>query len=265
MRSNVLILLMLLPATALCGQHKNLSACPNLRKILDRPVYNYSISEPNFVEALAHVASEFQLPMGIEWVRDRRTLKGLHLTWKSATVRGIVEAIVSTQPDYASDVEGCVVHVSPRTIAGSQDNFLNIKLKRFDAVSLYTGRVNGKLLNEVQSLVSPKPLSIKKGPHGSAGSIQIGAGERPMSFEMEDATVRQILDRIATASGFHVWVVTFSPDATLTRTGFRKTEWADGKPRANELQPIWEIVTWGTDPVGYVLRNDWPRPGARHH
>src|SRR5713226_10456669 len=71
-----------------------------LRGKLRAHVHNYNLTANNFIEALTHVAREFQIPLGIAWVSTPAARRKLALSWKGATVQEILEAIAKTQPGY---------------------------------------------------------------------------------------------------------------------------------------------------------------------
>src|SRR5579864_6208285 len=60
-------------------------------------VHSYKLEASNIVEALARVAKDFQIPMGIEWV-DSSTAKGnISHSWKDTTPADILNTIVARQ------------------------------------------------------------------------------------------------------------------------------------------------------------------------
>ena len=60
--------LMLVSLPAMAGRES--TPRDPLQTKLETNVQDYTLREGSFVQALAHVATEFEIPMGIEWIRD---------------------------------------------------------------------------------------------------------------------------------------------------------------------------------------------------
>jgi len=107
---NLLLMILLLQPADLFSRHLNPQA---LQGKLHARVGSYSLSADNFLQALTKTASQFEIPMGIEWVREPQTMRPVNLTWKQATPYKIIRTLVNNQPGYELEVRGLVVHVYP--------------------------------------------------------------------------------------------------------------------------------------------------------
>jgi len=223
---------------------------PPIRDKLSRRAEGYSLKADNFLSALMKVADEFQIPMGIEWIKTQSTLRSVDLSWKTADVRGIIAALTKDAPGYAFDVADGVVHVFPRRGIPNRQDFLSLKIQKFEVKNEVVGLADRELRRIARSTVSP-PKPLPPGA-GEAGSMAARVGEQGISFELEKSTVRGVLDKFILLSDRRIWVVTFTDSPGLTPTGFRRTEllrWH--QPIPDEDQPVWDLFRW-SDPIPEV-------------
>ncbi len=212
---------------------------------LDARVSQYNLSANGLADALARTAKQFQLPIGIEWVRDKQALQGLSRTWKDETVGQILRSIVEAYPGYAFRVENGVIHVFRQGLLNDRHNFLNLKVPDFFEVRQQAaGFANVRLRSVVQNIVSPRNLPPGAGEGGSYTSGNVP--EKPLTLTLRGATIREALEKLAAVSERNIWIVTFSDTSGLTPTGFRRTEtlWHP-TPFPDTDQPMWDFLAWG--------------------
>jgi hypothetical protein len=217
------------------------SESAELRAKLDARAPRYSISAMGLADALALTSNEFQLPIGIEWVRDEDTRRSFTRTWRDQTVRQILHSIVEAYPGYNIQVEDSLVHVFRRDLLNDGRNFLNLKIPDFFTVRQEgSGIANQQLESVVQNIVSPRNTLPGE---GEAGSYAMRAPEKPITLNLRGLTVRQALERLAAVSERNMWIVTFSSPSDLTPTGFRRTAtiWHPA-PFPNAQQPMWDLL-----------------------
>jgi hypothetical protein len=214
-----------------------------LRTKLDAQVTQYSLSAAGLADALVKVSKRFQIPMGIEWVRDKEASRGLSRTWNDETIREIMRSIVKEYPGYDLQLEDGVIHVFRQDLLNDSRNFLNLKVPDFfDVRQKPAGLANVELRSVVQNIVSPRNLPPGA---GEGGSYATGIQERPLSLTLRGLTIREALERLVVASEHTIWMVTFSDTAELTPTGYRRTEtlWHPA-PFRNTEQPMWDFLAW---------------------
>ena len=175
---------------------------------LDSNVNQFTLSGDGMINALAKIAEQFELPMGIEWVEDGQTRRGLNLTWKSNTVRGVLNAVVSSYPGYSWKVQDGVVHVFRRDLVNDSGNFLNLKVPNwFEAHDRVGGMISQDLQLALEDIVSPRKMP----PGGGiGGSYATDLQEKPLTLTLHGLTVREALDKLVDASEHKIWVATFS-------------------------------------------------------
>jgi hypothetical protein len=198
----------------------------------------------NFVDALLKVATQFQIPMGIEWSENASTAQKISESWTDADVQQVIQRLVNAQRGYEFEVKDGVVHVFPEWAKSSQQDFVNLKVQKFIVRNEVAAAATRQLRDLVKLTVSPPPQTGATAG-GTAGS-QLGTIEdREISLKLENLTVRDALDQIALVSDRKIWVVTFTEEPLLTPTGFRRTRslWIDTVP--DNEQPVWNTLRWG--------------------
>lgn len=219
---------------------------PQVERRLATPVQNYDLTAGNFLLAFLKIAGEYDIPMGIVWLRTPAALKPVHLAFKRTEVGGAIRAIARTQHGYTVDVEGGVVHIYPEDARLASANFLRLVLDRFDVHDV--AEIASKhLASLVRQRISPPKPTRTGGGIGFSQAVEIG--DPTVTVSLTRPTADEVLDAIVKASPFKVWVVTFSPTRSLTPTGFWRTvSPTTGKPFADRYQPVWELLRRGQRP-----------------
>ena len=193
--------------------------------------------EGTFVEALGKTARAFNIPMGISSVNTASSRRKRVVEYKDATVLQIIEDIAKTEPGYEVRAENQVVHVKTQEIPDKQ-NFLRLRVPQFSGEGV-AAVVKAGLWILLNQQIAPHP------PKEYGASIPHRASDPTLDLQFTNATVGEILDRIAVVSDQKVWVVTFAEDPNPTPTGFRRTASFPSKAVAPDNdQPVWDIFPW---------------------
>jgi len=228
--------------------------CPHLRgaqsiqQRLQTKVQNYNLSEPTFLEALLKAAADFKLPMGVELVKSPSVLRPVKRSWRQATAMEILTALVRGEKGYRLRVDDGIVHVFQKEIVSQRSNFLNIRIRRFDAQST-TGQAAGTRLWMLVNARFQPPKPPTPGPHGTMSSGLGNLGDRTFSLDLRDTTVRGVMDALAVSSEYKIWVVAFALGKSLMPSGFQRTvSPTKPGPTSDAGQPGWESLKWGEKP-----------------
>jgi hypothetical protein len=223
------------------------SESTTLEARLHTRVTNYQLDANNFVDALLQVAGDHKVPMGIEWVRTPVTMHNVRMSWKSASVKDVIEAIVKTQPGYTMTTEAGVVHVYALGLVPDRENFLKLRVTEFEVRDEVVEVAERRLVSLVNATVSPpKPMARVTGGGGIGNSLAVEVGDPNLALKMKDVTVEDVLDALALASPKKVWIVTFAPAGQLMPTGFRQMASPIGDD--GPAKPYWELLKWGRKP-----------------
>jgi hypothetical protein len=210
-------------------------------------VSSYQVQANNFVEALTRVASEFRIPMGIEWLDAPAARARLTLSWKDVTVKEVLQAIVKTQPGFKLVVRTGVVHVLSPDRVPDRENPLKLSINAFEVHNLPAEMASRQLhdtLKRTLSAQKPHQGFVRSGGVGGCGFSN--SDDPKVSVALRNATVEDVLDALALASARKIWIVTFSDPRTLTASGYRRTLglW-NRSPVPDDEQPVWDMLHWG--------------------
>jgi hypothetical protein len=244
---------LLLSSTTEAGQSGG-----DLQLALQHRLPIHSVSAGNFVQALAQAASQFGIPMGIEWVNSPRDLKPLSFTLREVTVEQVLGSIVSTQPGYGYNSKNGVFHVFPKDMLQDDISFLNLKIKSFQVDNEFVEFAGVRLKATIRHMLYPAMAS--KAPSGSGGSMATGMGDQRVTFKLRDVRVRDILDKFVLSSGRKIWLVTYPPQDEFTDSGERRVVSIYNENITEEYQPVWDLMVWGFDPADKVFRPEWAPP-----
>jgi hypothetical protein len=218
-----------------------------LAERLRAPVANYSLTADNMVQALVRVAGDFKLPLGLVWVDAPRASEGVSLAFKDISVSEALASIIKHYPGYKMDAKNGVVHVFPSELFPNSQNFLKLRIGRFEVENADEWTAHEQLSYAVRTIVAPsKPSSGGNLPSAGVRSHLSQVGEPRLTLRLEGALVEDVLDAIALDSWRKVWVVTFREGGQNTATGFGRTSslWNDAVI-PDEKQPVWDTFQWG--------------------
>jgi hypothetical protein len=239
-KTNALLFLAFQPAGAAHSRQQQAPA--DLSAQLSMRVDTYNLHAGSFVEALAQVAGEFKIPMGIVWI-DKPSARGnLSFSWVGATVQEIVQEVVTTQFGYRLEVGNGIVRVFPSEIPSNQ-NFLNVRINQFAVHREVLPVATRELKNQVRMTVSPPKDQSNV---GTGSSLAANTDEPIIDFQSDHSTVEEILNSLISISDRKIWIVTFEDSFILTSTGLRRTLslWSD-LPVPDDEQPVWDMFRWG--------------------
>lgn len=215
-----------------------------LQHKLGKLVEGYALSEKTFPVALIRVAQDFEIPMGLEWIRLPSDPTEIKRTWHNATVGQIIGSIVKGRAGYDLTVKDGVVHVFYDGATADKRNFLNIKIEDFRSKDEYVAASKQRLHEIVRRIVFPPPPPVPGRQYTEIRQVVVSGGEHKTTFEVLNGTVREVLDKMALATDGKIWVVTFDEKAGLTPTGFRRTIsslW-NAYSLPDRYQPAWDFV-----------------------
>jgi len=220
-------------------------------------VSDYALTADSLLQALTRIAAEFRIPMGVVLQGSPEAGHGVKMSWHRVTVREGLDLLVKSYPGYELDTRGDVLHVYPTAIPADQHNFLTANISSLDA--------NDDLMSDNEKLRETVSHILVPEAHAEF-SKRFERGEQYRKFKAENATVRELLDRFLLATDeYKVWVVVYPTQASMTKTGFRRTlSPFDFRLPPDDEQPIWGIFLWGYDPVAHLFNFDWlnGRPAA---
>jgi hypothetical protein len=178
-----------------------------------------------YVGVLAGIPMGIELaprPMPDERLRSRRQVATVSFPPNAyVTVQDVLTRMLQAVPGYEAFMDGSVVAVAPRDLRGDDRHFLNRRIASFD--------VKDVALKDALRAAWSMRLPAGDGGVGSTGQRSSGGGggmargadmdlrfqrreavlARHVSLSLRNATLRQVLDRLAEQSGEFVWTVSY--------------------------------------------------------
>jgi len=220
-----------------------------LQPPLDAPVHDRMVVGPDLPSALAKVASDFKIPMVIEWIVEPKE-KPIQTSLATGKVYDLISAVVKSQPGYAVEVTSGVVHVFNQRFVHDPQNFLNLKLINFERERAPAFLVDIDLRALARETAfppapSPPPSGLPGGPGGIGGSRLVSTDEPDITLKLRNVTFREALEILAREADDGIWVVSFVRTSEHPATGFLGTRsWWGG---TDSEEPGWDSFRWGHD------------------
>ena len=155
-----------------------------------------------FVRVVLDLASEFRLPLSLEYLDRNAVRRPLSLRLANATVRQILTKLVAQLPEYQLSVSpGVLDFYSPQARA-DKSNPLNAVIDDFSE----TGTLRMESLAIYQAMMS------KAGkPCCQAGDVLESGDARPVALHFRDKKVYELLNQLVAKDGKSLWVCTTAP------------------------------------------------------
>lgn len=248
MKTSILLIAMCV-ANAVAAQQ--VESRQDIQNILSSKVSHYAVNATNLLQAFAQIASDFNVPLGVEWQGDPTAPHEVAHEWNNVTVERVLYDTASFDVEYQIEVSDGVVHLYKPGNKSSLRNPLNIKVPLFAVEGEYSRIAMFDLKDKINLIMFPKP---ERTPNACAGSYGVSADETKVTLAMSDASAREILDALLTKSRSMMWLVIL--DSQQSEKGFFKTKPLRGDTTEKE-QPEITLISRYHDPTTGKYRGDW--------
>ncbi len=193
---------------AMAGLGLNSAATTNSHEtpsyLLSKEVEEFQSTDADIVGQLVDLASALRIPMGIEgiWSSEEHAVPEIHL--RHVTAREALDQLIRQNPEYGWEVTPGGVHVFAHQTVDDQRNCLNIRLPHFLEKDLDLGGMSWMLKLEIKMFLHPE--RYVNGWGGGYGGYQPPEWKAPISLDVYDTSVRQILNSLISLYGNSIWV-----------------------------------------------------------
>jgi hypothetical protein len=194
--TRVALLSVFLFTFTLYGQEKSLS------QLLEQKVEPMTIASDNTQMGLAELAVFYKIPMAVEVnSKEEKAASPQKVLIHAGTVRDVLDAVASCNPEYKVTVEKDIVRVSYKD-ASQNDPFLDVRVGEFQVVEQRIKEINKTLAEtpEVKSWLAESGLELKSLYHNLGGENAPRA-----SLSLKNATIREIFDGLVKTKKFKYW------------------------------------------------------------
>ena len=210
-KSFAFLMLLLLPSCSVTAQ--------DLQSKLTQRVKAFDSYKSSTVDQLVDFAQRFKIPMGIEWVDKSKERAAAPVHARNTTAQRILQHIVQEEPGTTFTLSGGVVHVLASSRISAGQNFLNLRIPHFQVENENLFGAEWLLRVTIHEVLNPRPGGYGGG-HGHGVPRRDTFDVRSLSFSMNNAIVRQILNRIAVRQGNALWVVRILPSQMMRNGPF---------------------------------------------
>ena len=224
----------------------------SLESKLSAVVGDYSLAGFGSPRTIAKLGSDFHLSMGIETIaRELRTppqpsVWNLRGPWHGVTVAAILRDVVGQMPGHEFEISKGVVHVFPSALRGDPADILNAHVPVFEVRNQLVAVAAQQLAAQASDLMTP-PEPGRPFLH-PALDILSSLRDRPVSFRLENPTIREALDKLCLSDRLNIWMVSYPAQLEKTRGGYYKTYPANVYPRSEgsdaPFLPNWSLMGW---------------------
>jgi hypothetical protein len=158
---------------------------------------------------LATLAQQYDVTIGME-ADPKKPRSEVTLDLYDATFHDMLNGIVQSEPRYQWRESGGCIEVLP---VSNGLSLMDIPIGSFQIKDVSREEAINELLNlpEVRAITMSMNLSRR-----ATGNPPAGAGERKVSLNMNEVTLREALNRIIKQSGASFWLFRTYPDGTFS-------------------------------------------------
>ena len=201
---------------------------------LTQRVAAFDSESSSTAEQLISFARQFQIPMGIELVETEKQPKAPAIHARNTSASQILEQILEASPNGRFSVTDGLVHVFSGAIVSDERNFLNLRVGRFSTKNESLYGAEFLLRTKIRQTLNPTPGYA--GGHGHGLPRNDGFDTHNLSLSIDNATVREVLNGIASSQGNAVWVVQLKP-SQMIRNGNRQFYAQAASLESNQASP----------------------------
>ena len=182
----------------------------------------YSPKAATTLHQLIEVAQHYRIPMGIEWVHSSEKEElPLSRPIGPTTVQNLIFSILQRSPGYVAEQREGVLHIAKAELFAAPKNFLNLRILKFEVRNENIFGAEALLRQSIRMTRHPERYAQGHVSGFGYGVPRDDELDKPtITFSGRDLTVREILNRIAAASGNVVWVVKLIPAQRMASEPF---------------------------------------------
>ncbi len=190
-----------------------------LQSELAQRVKAFDSESASTVVQLVDFAQRFQIPMGIELANESEESVAPPIHARNTTAQRIIQQIVHERPGTGFTLSGGVLHVFATSIVNDHRNFLNLRMSHFQVEKENLFGAEWLLRVSIHQVLSPSRGGYGGG-HGYGVQRTDTFDVRNLSFSINNATVRQILNGIVVRQGNALWLVRINPSQMMANGRF---------------------------------------------
>jgi|SRR5271167_1379846 len=169
-----------------------------------RQVPFFEVKQRNLIDALLSFGGQEHIPIGIEYIDKAAFQQRINIEFRGRTVKEILDAI--THPvGYRWFIRGPVVLVTHDGVLVGKSNLLNTRILQFRIGETSMHEASLALSLRLYFVLNPNSGGIAGDSPGGNLAFRVGP------FDLKNASVRDILNRIVSQHSNGAWIVQQPP------------------------------------------------------
>jgi hypothetical protein len=241
--NTILLITLLLPSLPTAAEQ-------SLDSKLARHVSGFDSEKTSVAGQLIEFAQQFDIPMGIEWVERAGESSAKPVHARNKTARAVLEQIIKQRQGMGFSASDGVVHVFDQSFINDSRNFLSVHIPHFRVENETLFGAEFWLKIDIERVLTPVAGGFAGG-HGYGIPRTDRFDKGNINLSVNDATVRQLLDRIVSQQGNALWLVRILPTELMSNGRFyAQSASADNKTAAADFR--WEFIPLKTDVLAHI-------------
>jgi hypothetical protein len=166
--------------------------------------HSFSVKQHNLIDALLSFGAQERIPIGIDYIDKAVFRQRMNLEFRERKVREILDAL--THPlGYRWSMAGAVVSVTHDGALLGRSNLLNTRIPQFRIGETSMHEASLALSLHLYFVLNPQSGGIAGDSPGGNLAFRVGP------FDLQNATVRDILNQIVSQHSNGAWIVQQPP------------------------------------------------------
>jgi hypothetical protein len=174
-----------------------------------RRVAQFQVQDQNMIDALLKLGHQEEFGVGIDYIDAAAFEKKLSISVRDSTVASVLDQITRAL-GYMWSVQGHAINVTHPGVMLGRRNVLNTRIRHFKVGPMPIEQAGCQLAIAFKFALNPKM-------QGLAGDCPFGGSDQRIDgLQMNNSTVREILNALVSQHGNGAWVVQ-QPSWTLNK------------------------------------------------
>lgn len=174
---------------------------------IKQPVKDFYLKQVTISQAISKIAVDYQICIGVEVLAQDRSLK-MDLFLSQGTVEDIINQITSALPNYEWSIDDNVITILPQI---RQENVLDVFVKEYNTKEKNDLRLRQSITDIPEVKERMKQLGVEPF-HVSFGSLNGTIMKDKFALNLQNVTVKKILNELSKRSSDKYWIITRGGD-----------------------------------------------------
>lgn len=165
-----------------------------------RPIAQFQVHDQNMINALLKLGQQEKIGIGIDYIDAAAFERKISITVRDSTLASVLDQITRVV-GYRWSLQGRVINVTHTGVMRGRGNVLNTRIRHFEVGPM-------PLEQAACQLAFAFKFALNSKVQGLAGDCPFGGLDQKIDgLELNDSTIREILNALVSQHGNGAWVV----------------------------------------------------------